>query len=648
MPQLAKLFEPGKIGKLALPNRIILAPLGNAVVSDEGYVTSRIIDYFVERAKGGAGYLLSGGSSVLPKGRTPGAMWVFDDKFIPKLQELAQAVHQCGVKMGIQLNHLGKTLSAWKDLTPDDIDTFAPSPIPWVFNNFTPREGTKKDILTAVEAFSEAGRRLKDGGFGGVEIHAGHGYLISSFFSPYFNRRKDEYGGTPENRARFACEILRRTREKVGPDFAISIRISGADFMPGGITLDDTLIQAPLLVQAGADALHISASSQETTEWQFISYLYPDATLVNLAAAVKKVVNVPVITVGKIGDPVLANQIIEEGKADFVAIGRPLLADPYLPNKAKEGKFEEIRRCIFCNNCWSRVQEQRHKQVYCTVNPAVGREREFILKRTSKPKKVMVVGGGVAGMKAAAVLAERGHQVSLYEQSGELGGQWNIACRQKHKEKLYPTVIEHLRKDLERSKAKIILNQEVTVPKVLQEKPDAIVLSTGAEPRKLDIPGGDGKNVVQANDVVMGKVPVGQRVIVVGGRMIGMEVAIALAEQGKRVSIITLRRLGENGRELDHNIYRTLRDRLIELGVFIFPDSPAVEIKDTGIYIAHNRELVFLKADTIVLAAGATPNNKLSQDIKDLAPEIYQIGDCVKPRDAMDAIREGAEVGLKI
>jgi len=357
---------------------------------------------------------------------------------------------------------------------------------------------------------------------------------------------------------------------------------------------------------------------------------------------------VPVIAVGKIGDPVLANRILEEGKADFIAMGRPLLVDPQLPNKAREGRFEDIRRCIYCNNCWSRVQEQKYKQVHCTVNPAVGREQEFMLTPVQSPKKVMVIGGGLAGMTAAIVLAQRGHKVSLCERSERLGGQWNIASQQKPKDKIYPTLTEYMVREIEQAGIKVALNTEVTAKSAREQKPDVVIVATGAVPKTLDVKGATGKNVIQANDVIAGKARVGKTVVMVGGRLVGMEVAISLAEDSKRVSVVTLHRLGENGRELDRNIYRTLRDRLIDLGVFIYPDSPVVEIRDNGVYVAHNRELLFLKADTIVLAVGTVSNDKLARELADFVPQLYQIGDCVKPRDALDAVREGAEVGRQI
>lgn len=655
MRQLTKVFEPGMIGTMEVKNRLVMAAMGTFTSDTQGYITERTIDYYVARAKGGVGLIITQATPILYEARTPNRPWLWDDKFIPKLRELPQAVHQYGGKIACQLHHNGKVLATMKLNIKDpqfakEIDVIGPSAVPWLGSKSAPREMSKADIKHVVEAFAEGARRAKDAGFDAVEIHGAHGYLITNFFSPRTNKRTDEYGGSIENRARFACEILASARKKVGHDFPLSIRISGCDYLQGGITLEDTVRQAPLLVEAGANTLHISASDQESTEWQFLSYLWPDAPIVYLAEAVKKAVNVPVIAVGKIGDPLLAERILQEGKADFVAMGRALLVDPELPNKAREGRFEDIHHCIYCQNCRQRPQyDQKIKAggLFCTVNPALTRERDFVLKPAVSPKKVMVIGGGLAGMEAARVLAERGHQVLLYEKNNKLGGQWNIASQQEDKT-WYSDVTKHMLKGLESTGVKVTLNKEATAQVVREIQPDAVVVATGAVPRTPDVPGIHSKKVVQAVDVLMGKGEVGQKVVVVGGRLIGMEVADFLAKQGRKVSLVTLYKLGEDGSPLNVEIYRTLRDRLIKRGVFVYPNSPLLEVGDDGVYCADDRELLFLEADTVVLAVGMRPENRLVEELKGIVPEVYKIGDCVEARDALYAIREGTEVARQI
>lgn len=489
---------------------------------------------------------------------------------------------------------------------------------------------------------------MKEAGFDAVEVHGGHGYLISQFLSPLTNRRIDEYGGSVERRARFACEVLERMREKVGPDFPVILRVSGSDFVPGGITIEDCARQAPLFVEAGADAIDVSASEQASIQWQYPTFLFPAGVLVPLAEAIKKAVKVPVITIGKIGDPFLAEEILSQGKADFIAMGRALRANPEFPNKAKAGRFDDIRRCIYCLHCLHfPIPHYRplHHILSCTMNPAIMREEEFAVEPSPSPKKIMVVGGGPAGMEAARTLAERGHQVTLYEQTDELGGQWRIACHQEQKKEDFPHLLEYQIRGLERAKVRIQMNTEVTPDLVKEAKPDAVVVATGAKPKSLDVPGVEKKHVVQAVDVIMGKAEVGDSVVVIGGRYVGMELADQLADQGKKVSLVTRRALG---REVERCVYLTLRNRLIEKGVHLYPHCPVAEILDDGVYIIFERDLVFLKADTVVLAVGVKSENQLVEVLKDAVPELYTVGDCVEPRDIMEAINEAAEVARKI
>ena len=660
MAKLTKLFEPSRIGQMEIKNRIVLSPMGNRKVAVGGSMTKPAIDYYVERAKGGVGFIIAGAHCILQEASGEGSALIHDDKYIPSLKELSQAVHQYETKISVQLHHPGKTLLSEqlrRGKEGEKIDAIAPSAIPYVKYGVAAKEATKEDLSRVIRGFAEAARRVKEAGFDAVSIHGGHGYLISSFLSPFTNRRTDEYGGSRENRARFACEVIAAIREKVGPDFPIILRFSGSDFLEGGITLEDSCHQAPLFVEAGADALDVSASAAETTEWQFLGYLWPYGAIVYLAEAIKKVVNVPVITVGKIVDPLHAESILKEGKADFVALGRALLADPDWPNKAREGRLDDIRHCIYCNNC---VYHQglfifggsdasaSFAHPACTVNPELHREKGFEITPTSSPKKVMVIGGGLAGMEAARVLAERGHQVSLYEKSDRLGGQWNIVVQQPGKEN-WAEVSQRLVDGLHKAGVKVTLNKEITRDFVEKEKPDTVIVATGAVPLKLPIPGIDNKNVVQAADVFTKKAQVGQRVVVVGGRTEGMEVTNLLAEQDKEVSLVTRSELGGTGsNRMDKDLYHTLRNRFASQGIAIFPRSPLYEIRENGVYIDDTHELLFLPADTIVLAVGKRSESQLVAELEGMVPEIHNIGDSVEPRDALYAIREGAEIGRKI
>ncbi|MFC1532238.1 FAD-dependent oxidoreductase [Thermodesulfobacteriota bacterium] len=646
--KFSKLFEPCKINSLEIKNRLIMAPMAVLAADRQGFPTRQMIDYYCERAKGGIGLIIVGAHWILREYAFPYRGCIGDDSYIPRQKEFVDAVHAQGCKIAIQIHHLGVFASLYFSILddPGSYDLIAPSAIPFTPSGVIPRELSTDDIQYFVEAYGEAARRAKAAGYDAVEIHGAHGYLISQFLSPIFNKRTDAYGGSMEKRARFACEIITRVREKVGPDFPILMKINGEDGVEYGRKLEETLHQAPQFEDAGVDALDISAGvSAFITP---IPTMDPPGYRAALAEAVKKTVNIPIIAVGGLGDPHFAEQVLTEEKSDFIALGRTLLADPEFPNKVREGRLDEIRTCLSCNNCTERYRgKDDPRGVRCTVNPSLLRESNFPLKPSSSPKRVMIIGGGVAGMEAARVLAERGHQAFLYEKTNVLGGQWLIATQQEFKSK-YSSLIERLSNELSEAGVSVTLNQEITLPFVQKMNPDAVVLATGATPKTLDVPGIEGENVVQAYDVIQWKRKVGDRVVVVGGRLVGMEIALSLARQGKKVTIVTLKRLGENGKPMNPNIFLRLRDFLIDKDVRFFTHSSVAEIKDNGLVIINKKETIFLKAETIVLAVGAEPENRLAEEIKKIIPKVYMIGDCVEVRKVIDATNEGAEVGRMI
>lgn len=644
MPQLTNLFGPGMIGNVEIRNRLVMAPMGSHTCDADGFITDKALRYYAARAEGGVGLIIVQATTVSKGSDTPHGMRLHDDKFIPGMKRLSAAIHQGGAKAFLQLNHHGRIFAKVRrsaSLHPEEVEVIGPSAISSVTDGVIPREMTRTDIKWLANAFAECSRRARDAGFDGVEIHAAHGYLLGSFLSPLTNHRQDEYGGSLENNARIVCEVLKTTRCLVGPDFALIVRISGMELLEGGIRIEDAVRHAPLLVEAGAQAIHVSGG---TTDYPVRPcYLKPNGLLTSLAQAIKKVVDVPVITVGKIGSPVLAERILADGKADFIAMGRPLLADPELPNKAKEGRSHDVNHCIFCNNCYILLfAGSGISDFTCTVNPYLFAEEGAELKSTALAKKVMVVGGGLAGMLAARDLARRGHQVLLYEKSDRLGGQWNIFC---HEQKGFAMFSSFLKRGLMKTNAKIVFGKEVTAQFVTESRPDVVVMATGAVPDRPAIPGAKGKNVVQAVDVLTSNAQVGDSVVVIGGRHVGMQMAISLSKQGKRVTLATRSDLG---REVETGIYLPLRDELVERGIPMFTHSPAIEIRPTGVYVTHQNKPLFLRAETVVLATGSKPVNELAEQLKGAVPELYIIGDCVKPRTAIHATMEAARVARQV
>ncbi|MFC2019239.1 FAD-dependent oxidoreductase [Chloroflexota bacterium] len=639
---LYKLFEPGMIGKIEVKNRIVMAPMGSGCGSKEGgFVTDRAIAYYEERAKGGVGLVVVGANLVVPLIRRGGFIAVFDDSHIPGLQQMARSIKTHGAKVSLQLHHPGARISEYDP----QVEGVAPSAMPEPRTGVVARELSKEEIKYLVDAYAEAAGRVQRAGYDSVDIMGAHGYLINQFLSPWTNKRTDEYGGSVEKRARFACEIIRAVRSKVGSDFPVIFRMSGDEGIDGGIRIDMAAQQAILLVEAGADALHISAGIRETLHMTFPT-IQRSGCLTDMAAAIKKVVKVPIITVGKI-NAVLGERILEEKKADFIAMGRALLADPEIANKAREGRVEDIRPCIYCNlGCrevrWPVKGVADDVAVGCAVNTACGHELEHRLELAASPKRVIVVGGGLAGMEAARNLAERGHEVSLYEKADRLGGQWNILASYR------PDVAEltsYLSRGLGKAGVEVLLNTTVDARFIQEVEPDAVVVATGAVQVTPDIPGIKRKNVVQANDVLMGKVEVGHKVVIIGGRLVGIDTALFLVEQGKQVSVVTRSTIARN---VGTTPKLALRENLIVSGVCLFPYSVPYNISEKGVHFINDGERMFLESDTVVLATGSRSENRLAEELKGLVPEVYTIGDCVEPRNSQAAIHEGARIGLEL
>jgi 2,4-dienoyl-CoA reductase-like NADH-dependent reductase (Old Yellow Enzyme family) len=419
---LDKLFSSFSIGTLETKNRIVMPPMATHYASPQGFVTDRQIAYYVERARGGVGYITVEHTGILQQGKaSPKMLLISSDKHASKIENLIEAVHRVGGKIVVQINHAGRQTSSTVTGSP----IVGPSPISCPTRNEIPRELSVGEIEEITEAFSMAAQRVKNTGADGVELHMAHGYLICSFLSSFSNRRIDRYGGDIEGRTRFARDLLNAVRNRVGPDFPIICRLSGDEYVDGGLKIEETKQIAQILEKEGADALHVSACNAASGYLTQPPYYVEEGVFVHLAEAIKSVVNIPVITVGRIRNPVMADQIVRDGKADLVSMGRALIADPHLPKKAEEGRFEEIIPCISCNRC---IQTQRKEAIRCAVNPETGNEDRFKFSKSDRPRKVWVVGGGPAGLKAAEIAALRGHEVTVFERGHKLGGRMRLAA----------------------------------------------------------------------------------------------------------------------------------------------------------------------------------------------------------------------------
>ncbi|MFC1999449.1 FAD-dependent oxidoreductase [Chloroflexota bacterium] len=644
MSTFTALFQPGNIGSLSIKNRLVMPAMGTALVDEGGHVTENMIDYYRARARGGVGLIVTQLASVSADATVPYAFTIHEDRFIPGLNRLADAVHEDGAKIAVQVVHFGFLLSMAEDplgSIPEDMSLKVPSITSWMPKKRAYEEVSADRIKEYVEDFAKAACRLKEAGIDAIEIHACHGCLLGTFLSPVTNRRTDQYGGSLENRTLFARQVLSKIKEKAGADYPITVRINCTDDVDGGITLDEAIRQSAILEAAGADAISVSAGFDYWSTLTVPCYRFHEGPTVPMAVQIKRAVGVPIMAAGKIGKD-LAEQIVGDGRADFVAIGRPLLADPELPNKLREGRLEDIRSCLYCNNC----MKLRTKGGACTVNPFLYRESRPLMPAKLQ-KKVMVIGGGLAGMQAAAIAGQRGHQVTLYEKGHELGGQWNTAASMPGKEG-FSSFTDYLKRSLDKNGVQVITDTEVTRDQVQREKPDAVIVGTGAIPRAVDVSGAESSNVVQANDVIDGKAEVKGRVVVLGGRFLGMEMAIWLAEQGEEVSLVTRGKLGGQKGPEEGITYRTLLRRLVEMRVPMYLNTPVLEVMEDSVVIGLLHEPVSLPADTVVLAIGAEPDNKLARELDGVVPELHIIGDCVEPRDAAAATYEAARTASRM
>lgn len=641
------LFEPIKIGTVELKNRIVMSPMATHFADEIGALTERQINYYCERAKGGSGLIITESCCVRDDGkRKKYRLSISDDKFVLRFKRLTQAVHKYGAKIAAQLHHGGRLC------TPQDINEFpiSASTIPCpltggdIFIGNIPRTLRKGEIKELIECFGEGARRACEAEFDLIQIHAGHGYLINNFLSPESNKRGDKYGGTLENRIRFLEEIIDCIKEKTDGELPIMVRLNGEEFIPGGYTLEEAKLIAEKLEERGIDEIDITAGNHGAVEWSIQPGEFQQGCLTYMAEEIKKNVSIPVGTVGKITDPYFAERILGENKADLIYFGRALIADPELPIKAKEGRIKEIRKCIGCMNCVTRLGQGI--DINCSVNAQVGKEKESVIRPTLKEKRILIIGGGPAGMEAARVLSLRGHTVALRDKNKQLGGLLNIACIPPYRQGIR-SFVNYLENQLKSLKVDIKLNYECKANTREISNFDIIIFANGSKPIN-EIEGIHTCNIIPADECFLSKKIRGQRYIIVGGGAVGLQCADFLTKGRKDIEVIVIEKENSIGRDIGNIEKKMILNRLLNRGVRILINSQILNIEGDQIIICANDQKKSFRFDSLIIAVGRSPNNELFYLIRDKHQKKYMIGDCIQPRKIVDAVHEAYKLALKI
>jgi 2,4-dienoyl-CoA reductase-like NADH-dependent reductase (Old Yellow Enzyme family)/thioredoxin reductase len=644
-----KLFESASIGSVKLRNRLVMLPMGTAYASQHGEVTQKTIDYFVERAKGGVGLITLGNvSPYLPN--IINQLVLDSDWVLMGHYELAEKLHAHGAKVCVQISHAGRQKNRSTLLPGEELVSSSAIASERLGNKFAvPRALDKDDIKKWVEKYVMTAMRAKKVGYDMVEIHGAHGYLLNQFISPFMNKRTDEYGGPLENRMRFPLEIISAVRDVVGRNFPIGFRISADEFVPGGITIKESTIIAGMLESAGIDYISVSAGIYESSDKMMCTMRVAEGWRQPLWTSIHKAVSIPVIAGGSLRHPSRCERILQNNEADFIGLARPLYSDPKWPLKAKEGRDKDIRFCISCNECAHESTRRRLGERHCAINAATGREKDFAEIIPAKvKKKIMIIGGGPAGMEAARIAALRGHNVSLYEKENILGGQLILASRPQGKRRIL-WLRDYLESQLKKLGVNIILKTTANPNLVKEVMPDALVLATGAEPIQPEIPGIDHQFVISCWDLLRDEIQFEkEQIAVIGGGMIGVETAEYLLGSDNRVTIIE--QLSDLAEGMEPNHKRQLLNLFKEKNVNILTKRKAIEIipKKINLINIDNDASESVDVDRVVIAVGTRPSNILFDELDGLVPDLYIVGDSNKVGFIMDAIYEGSLIGRQI
>lgn len=639
-----KIFTPFYIGDCEIPNRLVV-PAMVANMCPDGTATEQYIRYHEEKAKGGWGLIITEDYLINEHAAGyPAVAALYDESQIPSHKKFTDTIHQYETKVFCQIYHAGRQSNHNFN---GGVQPVSCSPVPCPWNKEIPLELTVSQIGQLVKDFGTTALNAKRAGFDGIEIHAAHGYLIHEFLSPNCNHRIDAYGGTYENRMRFLKEIMEEIRKKVGGGFPISVRFSAQENSEGGRRMFESRQMLMDIEEMGADAIHLSNGMYGVRSSVGIaaSFFQQHGWNMDLAAEAKTFLNIPVITVGRISEPGMAEDIIVSGKADFIAMGRASLADPHWPNKAKAGANNDIRHCIGClQGCTASTYQG--VPLYCLVNPELGHEYEYDYRKADKSKKVFVAGAGIGGMEAARAAAMKGHQVEIFEKQHTVGGQFISAAYPPYKGE-FATYTAWLYRELQKyENIALHLNTEITADMVKEAKPDKVIVASGAKPIIPNVPGIHNQNVVLAEDVLLGKADTGMSVLVVGGGMVGSETAAYLGMQCKdKVMLVEMRDL--IAMDMEAGIRDDLKDCLRRCYVEVLTQTSLTGVTDEGALLKQENEVKLFPCDTIVLAIGTRSYSPLAEELKDFC-SIDIVGDAIKARQAVQASSEGFTAGLAV
>jgi 2,4-dienoyl-CoA reductase-like NADH-dependent reductase (Old Yellow Enzyme family)/NADPH-dependent 2,4-dienoyl-CoA reductase/sulfur reductase-like enzyme len=652
MKTLEHLLSPVKVRSLTISNRLVMPPMGTALGNDDSTVSEANLAYIKRRAQSGAGLIITEITEVHPLGSaSPRCIAVWDDKFIPGLTKLADAVHAQGSKIAMQLHHTGRE----NYLLQRKKKAVGPSAIPSYIFGFlgAPREMTLEDIEETIAAFGSAAVRARKAGFDAVELHAAHGYLLMQFLSGNSNQRTDKYGGDFRGRSRFMIECLKEVRKQVGQDYPMSIRVSGEECIKNGYTISDMQTIIPDLVSAGADIINVSFGTHGSPEVN-IDTPNPSAPVEygpgfksHLSRKIKEVTKVPVISVGRYSDPFLMDEVIARGDADMIAVARQHLADPDFLKNAREGHPEDTLECLACNQgCIERLSLEQ-KPIRCAINPQTGQELIYPAGPAAVKRNVWIIGGGPGGLTAAFEAARLGHRVTLFEKEKETGGNVRYAAKAPHKT-VYARYIKTLTAKCKKKGVDIKTNTEVTEAMIEQGKPDAVILAIGAGKSTCPAEGINASVVCDAWQILDGEIAPKDHVVVIGGGLVGMETADVLREKG--IKDITLVEMLKNSPVLPLSAHGyMLHKRLRSAGIKMMFDTTVKLIEENAVTVIKGGEEHRIEpVNQVIVAVGVTPRNELKDMLAKKGIRHFIVGDAVAPRRIIEATTEGAKAAWDI